>query len=204
MCNDKDFGAGAPLLLPGTNPALMVMISKEGDLYLLSRVTGEMGHYNPCPAAASSCDHVVQAIPGALYADVTSSPAYFNGAVYAQGSNNALKKFSLQNGLFSPVTPTAQTVKGFTFPATPSISYDATSANPVASGVVWTIEHFSSNPSILHAYTTDTLREIYRSDTQGTRDVLGNTGSFGVPTIAAGKIYVGTTHQLVVYGGRFF
>ena len=204
MCNDDDFGAGAPLLLPGTNPALMVVISKGGDMYLLSRVTGEMGHYNPCLSAASFCDHVVQAVDGALEADVTSSPAYFNGAVYAQGSYNTLKKFSLQNGFFSPITPTAQTVKRFTFPATPSISYDATAANPVASGVVWTLEHLSGSPSILHAYTTDTLREIYRSDTQGTRDVLGTTGSFAVPTIAAGKVFVGTTNQLVVYGGRFF
>ncbi len=182
----------------------MVVISKLGDMYLLSRVTGEMGQYNPCLSAGSFCDHVVQAVNGALEATVTSSPAYFNGAVYAQGSYNTLKKFSLLNGLFSPVTPTAQTVKRFTFPATPSISYDATAANPVASGVVWTLERLSSGPSILHAYTTDTLREIYRSDTQGTRDVLGTTGSFVVPTIVAGKVFVGTTNQLVVYGGHFF
>jgi hypothetical protein len=147
---------------------------------------------------------VVQGVAGALEADVTSSPAYFNGAVYAQGSWNTLKKFSLQYGLFSPVTPTAQTVKRFTFPATPSISYDATAANPALSGIVWSIERLSSSPSILHAYTSDTLEELYRSDAQGTRDTLGKTGSFTVPTVAAGKVFVGTTTQLVVYGGHFF
>jgi hypothetical protein len=204
MCNDDDFGAGAPLLLPGTNPALFVMISKRGDMYLLSRITGEMGHYNACSSQALSCDHVVQAVGGALEATVTSSPAYFNGAIYAQGSYNTLKKFSLQSGLFSPVTPTAQTVGRFTFPATPSISYDATAADPTPSGIVWSLERRTGSPSILHAYTTDTLREIYRSDTQGTRDTLGATGSFSVPTIAAGKVFVGTSTQLVVYGGRFF
>jgi len=204
MCHDDDFGAGAPLLLPGTNPALLVMISKRGDMYLLSRVTGEMGHYNACSSYALSCDHVVQAIGNALEAPVASSPAYFNGAVYAQGSFNTLKKFSLQNGLFSPVTPTAQTVKSFLRPATPSISYDANELNPLLSGLVWTIERNTSSPSILHAYTTDTLREIYRSDTQGTRDTLGMTGSFTVPTVAAGKVFVGTSTQLVVYGLRFF
>ena len=202
MCNDDDFGAGAPLLLPGTS--LLVMISKRGDMYLLSRITGEMGHYNACSSQALSCDHAVQAVGGALEAYVTSSPGYFNGAVYAQGSYNTLRKFSLQNGLFSPVTPTAQTVKKFTNPATPSISYDSTAANPTLSGIVWTIERLTSSPSILHAYTTDTLSEIYRSDTQGTRDTLGTTGTFTVPTIAAGKVFVVTSNQLVVYGGRFF
>jgi hypothetical protein len=69
---------------------------------------------------------------------------------------------------------------------------------------VWSIERINGSASILHAYSTDTLREIYRSDTQGTRDTLGTTGSFTVPTIAAGKVFVGTANQLVVYGGRFF
>jgi hypothetical protein len=204
MCHDQDFGAGAPLLLPGTNPALLAMISKRGDMYLLSRMTGEMGHYSDCHSHAVSCDSVVQGIGFALEGPVTSSPAYFNGALYAQGANNTLKKFSLQNGLFSPITPSAQTVKSFTYPATPSISYDVTAANPVLSGIVWSIERINGSASILHAYSTDTLREIYRSDTQGTRDTLGTTGSFTVPTIAAGKVFVGTANQLVVYGGRFF
>jgi hypothetical protein len=204
MCNDKDFGAGAPVLLPGTNPALLVMISKAGDMYLLSRTTGEMGHHNSCGPPSLACDHVVQAVGGALEADVTSSPAYFNGAVYAQGSWNTLKKFNLQFGLFSPVTPAAQTVRRFTFPATPSISYDATAANPTVSGIVWSIERLRGSPSILHAYTSDSLEELYRSDAQGTRDTLGTTGTFTVPTVAAGKVFVGTTHQLVVYGSRFF
>ena len=204
MCHDEDFGAGSPVLLPGTNPALLVLISKRGDMYLLSRTTGEMGHYNDCSSHAVSCDHVVQAVGNALEQYVTSSPAYFNGAVYAQGQYNTLKKFSLQNGLFSPVTPTAQSAGKFTYPATPSISYDSTAADPVPSGVVWTIERGIGSPSILHAYTTDTLREIYRSDTQGTRDTLGTTGTFTVPTIAAGKVFVGTATALVVYGGRFF
>ena len=204
MCNDADFGTGAPLLLPGASPSLLVMISKRGDLYLLSRATGEMGSYNPCSPPGLSCDHVVQAIGGVLGANVTSSPAYFNNAVYAQGSNGTLKKFSLVNGLFSPTTPTAQTVKKFTFSATPSVSYDATNASPAASGIVWTLERLATSSSVLHAYTTDTLRELYRSDAQGARDTLGKTGAFTVPTVAAGKVYVATSTQLVVYGGGFF
>jgi len=204
MCHDDDFGAGSPVLLPDTNPALLVLISKRGDLYLLSRTTGEMGHYNDnCPSHAVSCDQVVQVIGFALEGPVTSSPAYFNGAVFAQGSNNTLMKFTLQNGQFSPITPAAQTVRRFTYPATPSISYDASAANPVSSGIVWTLERLKGNNSILHAYTTDSLRELYRSDTQGTRDTLGITGTFTVPIIAAGKVFVGTTNELVVYGGRF-
>jgi hypothetical protein len=202
MCNDADFGAGGPLLLPGTNPSLLLQISKRGNMYLINRAAGSMGGYNStCSPPSPSCDHVVQAIGNAIGADVVSSPAYFNGAVYIQGENGTLKKFTLRNGAFSPITPTAQTAQRFTFAATPSVSYDGTATTPALSGIVWSIERLATKPAVLHAYTAGTLRELYRSDGQGTRDALGTTMSFTVPTIAAGKVFVGTTTQLVVYGG---
>jgi hypothetical protein len=204
MCNDLDFGTGAPLLLPGTNPALLVTVSKRGDLYLLNRTTGSLGHYHPCSSSALSCDPVVQVIGGAFGQTVTSSPAYFNGAIYAQGSNSTLKKYNLVHGLFSPTTASAQTPKSFIRPATPSISYDATASNPVPSAIVWVLERLTTRPSVLHAYRADTLQELYRSDAQGTRDTVGQTDPFAVPTVAAGKVYVGTATQLVVYGPQFF
>jgi hypothetical protein len=204
-CNDDDFGSGGPLLLPGTNPSLLVQTSKEGTIYLVNRATGSMGHYNAaCSAASSTCDHAVQVLPDAIGAEVASSPAYFNGGVYFQGADDHLKEYRLMNGRFSPATPVAQSTDFFYSAATPSISYNSHSATALATGIIWSIDHLNSGSAVLHAYTADTLRELYNSANQGNRDNMGATPNFTVPTVAAGKVFVGTSTQLIVYGGGFF
>jgi hypothetical protein len=65
---------------------------------------------------------------------------------------------------------------------------------------VWAVEH--AKPSILHAYdATNLANELYNSNqAANNRDRLGNASHFGVPTISNGKVYVGTTTGVVVYG----
>jgi hypothetical protein len=204
-CNDDDLGAGGSLLLPGTSPALLVQTSKQGTIYLVNRATGSMGKYNAaCGPVSASCDHVVQVLPSAIGAEVSSSPAYFNGAVYFQGSNDPLKEYRLANGHFTPATPVAQSTGIFNQAATPSISYNSNAMTPAATGIVWSIDHPSSGQAVLHAYTADNLRELYNTASQGVRDTIGATPNFTVPTVAAGKVFVATSNQLIVYGGGFF
>jgi hypothetical protein len=136
--------------------------------------------------------------------EVFSSPAYFNGTVYFQGSGDVIKAFKLVNGVFAPTTPVAQTAKPSGQFGTASISYDANGTNAVSTGVVWSIEKDSHGSAVLHAYTPDTFNELYNSGTQGVRDSAGTTVEFTVPTVAAGKVFIGTRNQLVVYGGGFF
>ena len=53
----------------------------------------------------------------------------------------------------------------------------------------------------LHAYDASNLaNELYNSQMNSSRDALGPFVKFSVPTIADGKVYVGTGNALAVFG----
>jgi hypothetical protein len=65
--------------------------------------------------------------------------------------------------------------------------------------IVWTISHQAS--SILYAYDAGNLAvELYDSNQAGSRDHFGSASHFGTPTIANGKVYVGTTNSVAAFG----
>ena len=194
--DDVDQGSGGLMVLPnqtsGSNPHLLVQAGKSGTLYLLNR--DNLGGYN------TTTD---QALQEQAYAvgdqGVWSAPAYWNGNVYYFGQNDHLKSFPLINGLLG-TTPTTSTVTEYAYPgATPSIS-----ANGTTQGIVWTINPSqvgSSNLAILEAYNaSNVLSQLYASSTNSARDSAGPGVKFAVPTIANGKVYVGTQTEIDVYG----
>ena len=200
---DLDLASGGVVVLPdqtGTNPHLLVAGGKEGKVYLINR--DNMGKYQQCGA---TCDAVLSefmldpsgtgnGVTGAIF----SVPAYFNGFVYYQGVNQVLKAFSLSNGTLSS-TPASQSNTSFGFPgATPSIS-----ANGTSNGIAWTIQvdgYANGTPAVLHAYNALNLSsELYNSN-QIAADQLAPGIKFSTPTIANGKVYVGTQTQLSVFG----
>jgi len=54
---------------------------------------------------------------------------------------------------------------------------------------------------MLHAYdATNVAIELYNSEMNSARDSPGRLIKFSVPTIAKGRVYVGTGDSLVVFG----
>src|SRR5262249_1728884 len=84
----------------------------------------------------------------------------------------------------------------FPYPgSTPSIS-----ANGTAEGIVWALENQPT--AVLHAYNADNVAvELYNSNqAAGGRDQFGAGNKFIAPTIAHGKVLVGTTNGVGVFG----
>lgn len=188
---DLDVGGGAGLILPqqtGTYPHEIVGADKQGNIYLVDR--DNMGGYS------SSQNNIIQTLTGSAGGYI-NSPAYWNGAVYLGGVNDFLSRYTLKKGLLS-TTPVSQSPTTFGQGSTPSVS-----ANGTTQGIVWAIDVGTSlrAPCVLHAYNALNLaQELYNSTQAGGRDKAGNGVSFIVPTIANGKVYVGTANQLDVYG----
>jgi hypothetical protein len=65
---------------------------------------------------------------------------------------------------------------------------------------VWA--HENTNPAVLHAYDASSLaHELYNSSqAAGGRDQLGAGNKFITPTIADGKVFVGMTNGVAVFG----
>ena len=62
--------------------------------------------------------------------------------------------------------------------------------------------HENSNPAVPHAFDAANLQhELYNSNqAAGNRDHFGIGNKFITPTIADGKVFVGTTNSVAVFG----
>ena len=190
---DVDLGSGGPMLLPALNDShgnlrnLAVGAGKDGNIYVVD--TANMGKFS------SSSDGIYQQLSGALAGGAWSSPAWFNGTMYYAGVNDKLKAFAFSGGMFG-TTPASQSSHSFGYPgATPSVS-----ASGSANGVVWVAEN--SNPAVLHAYDAGNLAtELYNSNqAPNGRDNFGVGNKYIVPMVVNGKVYVGTTDGVGVFG----
>lgn len=212
---DKDLGSAGPMVLPtqpGSFPDELVTAGKGGkpcdasgfsSIYLLNQ--DSLGGFN------ASQDQVIEEVQGST-GGYWSSPAYWQGPagsyVYSAGTGGGqitgdyLKMFSLTNGQLS-ATPIAQSSNPFTVGATPSVS-----ANGTANGIVWAIKRQDPlgtlsgiKPAILYAYDATNVKSmLYNSAQQPLRDLGGCGNKFQVPTIANGKVYVGTQNEIDIFG----
>jgi hypothetical protein len=191
---DEDLGSGGSLILPDMTDAngevqhLAIGAGKDSNIYLVNR--DNMGKFSPTDDSA-----IYQELDGALPGGIWSMPAYYQGRVYFGAVGGPIRAFQFSKAMLSS-TPVSTTGTQFPYPgATPSIS-----ANGAANGILWAVENNTS--AVLHAYAAGNLaQELYNtSQAANGRDQFGAGNKFMVPTIAAGKVYVGTPNGVAAFG----
>jgi hypothetical protein len=211
--NDLDLGSSGPMLLPAQpgNYANELIVSGKGGspcdplgtpIFLLNQ--DNLGKYG-------SGNNWIQRITGAPYG-YWGGPAYWQGtagtSVYSAGTTqdaghgDYLKMYSLSNGLLSQMQ-VSQSPNIFPIGAQPSIS-----SNGEGSGIVWAIErqeafavHPGQLPAILYAYDANNVSTmLYDSSQNAQRDQGGCAAKFQSPTIANGRVYIGTQNEIDVFG----
>jgi hypothetical protein len=173
-----------------------------------------MGQFNP-----SNNDQIMQSFPGPQFG-LWGAPAWWQNNLYFGGQKDSIRQFTFEPaaGLFNP-TVASQSPQAFGYPGTtPSISsrgashglvwaldvsrYGYASSNPVVFCSVVPLPAACSGPAVLHAYDATNLALEYWNSSMAAnnRDRAGNAVKFVPPTVANGKVYVGTRTRVDVYG----
>ncbi|MDB5171283.1 MAG: outer rane biosis protein BamB [Phycisphaerales bacterium] len=192
---DFDFGSGQAMVLPAMKDAngrtrlLAIGAGKDGSLYLVDR--RNMGKLN---TATRDNHNVYQQVSQVLTGGVFSTPAYFNGSIYYGAVGDHIRAFRFSSARLS-TNSVSESPGTFAYPgASPTVS-----ANGRKGGIVWAVEN--GDAAALHAYdATNLANELYNSNQAGARDQLGLGNKFITPAIAGGKVFVGTTDGVAVYG----
>jgi hypothetical protein len=205
---DADLGSGGVVLLPdqlsGPVAHLLVGGGKEGVLYLVDR--DNMGHYQ-----AAGNTQIVQSFSAENGS--FSTPAFWQNNLYIAGAvqfaadNLRVYSFNPGTGQFNT---TASAISGHSFPfpgATPVVS-SAGSSN----GIIWAVDTNcygvpspcgnNAAPATLFAFDANNVsHELWdSSQAAGQRDQAGSAVKFTVPTVANGKVYIGTRTEVDVCG----
>ena len=127
-----------------------------------------------------------------------STAAFWNNMLYIAPVDGQLQAYAFSPGTKKFTTPAAsKSATTFMFPgATPSVSASGATAN----GIVWAINSHNyctpqsggCGPAQLHAYAATGLGSELWNSTMIGADSAGNAVKFTVPTIANGKVYIGT------------
>ncbi len=201
---DEDLGSGGALVLPdmtdGTGKVwhLAVGAGKDANMYVVNR--DAMGKFTP------GRNSIYQEVPVVLPHGIFGMPAYFNNTLYYGPVGSPIKAFPVINATVAGA-PSSQSVTSMGYPGvTPSIS-----ANGSGDAILWALENVGftcvsynscgAPNSTLHAYdATNLAKELYNSNQAGSRDQLGAGNKFITPTVVNGKVYVGTTNGVAVFG----
>jgi hypothetical protein len=132
---------------------------------------------------------------------ILSTPLFWNNTLYVVPGSENLLAFPMSGGILA-ASPSASQSPEMLGPqgATPVISSNGTN-----NAILWLIDSSGATtnmPAILRAYDPNNLsNEIYSSVlAAAARDKAGPAVKFTVPTVANGKVYVGTQTELDVYG----
>jgi len=198
--NDVDLGSSPAMVLPdsvgsGTHPHLLLASGKPGSLFLLDR--DNLGKFN---SVLNQDVQEVSVKPNTSFqilGGFFGQPAYWNGNIYTVAVADFLKQFTISGGTISASPRSLSTGVYNQRGATPAVS-----ANGTTGGIVWALDigAYPTGPAVLNGYdATNLANQLYSSPTSGA-GAAGLATKFSVPTVANGKVYVGTQGQLDVFG----
>ncbi len=185
---DADLGSGGPLLVPeqpGSRARLLVVGRQgSGDLCAESRSHGKIsrgGQQARDPNDRSERRHHGR-----------SGVLEWAGVLLCE--RRCTEGF--RSGRRSPIAATGcASAAQLTNPATPTVS-----ANGLKDGIIWLLET-EGGPAVLRAYeATNVANEIYSSNENSDRDRAGGSCRFAIPTVIDGRVYVGASGEVDVYG----
>ena len=192
---DLDLGGGGAVILPdqvrGPFPHLVLGCAKSGTLYVLNR--DHLGHYN-----SSSNSQIVQSFMvdnNGIY----STPLFWQNTLYVVANQGPVRAFR-----FSTVTDQVET-RPFSASSQPYYYPGATpvlSAAGTKDAILWVID--PAKPGVLHAYDALNLSTEFWNSSQAAnkRDEAGRGLKFTVPTVANGRVYIGTKNELDVLSSK--
>lgn len=173
---DQDFGSGGPVLLP---PHYVVGIGKDTNLCLADiNSMGHVGGFVQVFTAESSSGDTVG-----------KSPVYWQGPtmqyLFLAHSYNPTKSFQFTG---TSINPTSLGTSSFT--PSDRVGGLSLSANGTNNGILWEI----GDDSNLRAYDAVRFPKVLWTGS------IGTYVKMTCPTIANGKVYVGTSSTLGVWG----
>jgi hypothetical protein len=162
---------------------LVIGGGKDKNLYVLNRdLLGGLGDGNAAQEVSFGNG-------------IFATGAFWNNYFYLVGSGGPLRAYLL-NPSVPQLTLASSSPNTYGWPgSSPSVSAAGT-----ANAIVWTVDSSSycttqsksCGPAVLHAFNaTNVATELWNSSMVST-DKAGNAVKFAVPTIANGKVYLGT------------
>jgi hypothetical protein len=198
--DDLDFGSGGVMLIPNNvlgSPYQYVGVTagKDKTIYVFDRHV---------PGGYNSPAKNIESIVGTR--QYFATPAYWNHNIYYSPVNSPITKYQVSStcGSGTVICTNGTVSTGDIFPngATPSTSSCPPSqpsrCGSTGQGIVWAIAGDAKTPSdakaTLRAYDASNLNPLWNSDqcVNSGRDTAGWYTKFTVPTIANGKVYIGT------------
>jgi outer membrane protein assembly factor BamB len=195
---DADLGSSGPLLIPETG--MLICGNKQGTFFLLNSI-----HLGGLTPNDSGVQQTVELKSGRVLA----GPAYWNGpqgpVLFVWNEAGVPLMLGFKDKLLNPVIAAKGIVTSHGSPGGAlTISSDDAKAG---TGILWatvgknkSADHGNAD-GVLHAFSAETLEELWNTEIDAKRDRMGTLIKFVPPLVVDGKVYLPNYDNAVnVYG----
>jgi hypothetical protein len=145
-------------------------------------------------------DHVIQDLPpqtavGGIWSAETTWTGPSGQYVYTAGQADHLKAWRLVNGKLT--APASRAHETLVYPG--GIPVGSSDGGNPATAIVWMLDQ-EKGPALRAYSASNVADELYNTQQDPGRDAIPGYDNFCVPTVADGRVFVGTTGELLIYG----